>query len=108
MVSEPPAKEPLAPRRNWYTRTPLYIRILIGVALGILTGLYLHDASLAFRDGGKLFIDLLKALATPLIFFAVIDAFLRTHIPAKKGLTLVCISLVNATVAIIIGLSVAN
>ena len=52
-------------------------------------------------------IDLLKALATPLIFFAVIDALARTFIPARKGIKLICISVVNAVVAIIIGLGIA-
>ncbi len=55
-----------------------------------------------------LVIRLLKALATPLILFAVLDAFLRTRIPAKKGVKLIAISLINATVAVTIGLTVAN
>jgi Na+/H+-dicarboxylate symporter len=57
---------------------------------------------------GMLIIQLLKALATPLILFAVLDAFVRTHIPAKQGLRLLMISAVNAIVAITIGLGVAN
>ena len=61
-----------------------------------------------FQAVGMLVIRLLKALATPLIFFAVTDALLKTHIPPKKGLTLVSISAINAVVAIVIGLSCAN
>jgi Na+/H+-dicarboxylate symporter len=59
-------------------------------------------------DIGMLVITLLKALATPLILFAVLDAFLRTRIPAKKGAKLVAISLLNAAVAVAIGLTIAN
>jgi len=98
---------PLEKRRG----IPLYIRILIGVALGTLVGMVARarewDVS-ALREIGMLVITLLKALATPLILFAVLDAFLRTHIPARKGAKMVAIGLVNAFVAIVIGLGVAN
>lgn len=98
---------PLEKRRG----IPLYIRILIGVALGTVVGMAARgndwDVS-AFRDIGMLVITLLKTLATPLILFAVLDAFLRTRIPARKGAKMVVISLVNAFVAIVIGLGVAH
>jgi Na+/H+-dicarboxylate symporter len=94
---------------NKIERVPQYIRILIGVTLGIGAGLVIsRDLASEFNDFGMLAIRFLKALATPLILFAVLDAFLRIHIPAVKGLKMVCISLVNAAVAIAIGLGVAN
>ena len=86
---------------------PLYIRILIGVALGIAAGATLRERAAPLSETGLLVIRLLKALATPLILFAVLDAFLRTRIPARKGAILIGISLMNALVAIVIGLSVA-
>ena len=104
-------------RKNFWTRIPLSFRILGAVALGIGTGALLGQPNPApwqpvflnkLGDVSKLFIDLLKALATPLIFFAVIDALVRTHIPPRKGFKMICISLVNAAVAIAIGLFLAN
>ncbi|MBI3855212.1 MAG: dicarboxylate/amino acid:cation symporter [Planctomycetes bacterium] len=103
--------EPDAKKR----RLPMYGRILLGAALGTAAGLALQDgrllpASLAEKSSeiGLMVIRLLKALAAPLILFAVLDAFLRTRIPARKGAQLLLISLVNAAVAILIGLTVAN
>ena len=87
---------------------PLYVRILIGAALGTLAGILWPRKVGWLGDIGILVITLLKTLATPLILFAVLDAFLKTRIPAQKGAKLVAISLVNATVAIVIGLTVAN
>ena len=87
---------------------PLYVRILIGVALGTLFGMFLPAPSATVSEFGRLVLVLLKALATPLILFAVLDAFIRTHIPAVKGLKLIGISLLNACVAISIGLSLSN
>lgn len=56
---------------------------------------------------GILVIRLLKALATPLVFFAIVDSFCRAQIPARKGLILLGICVVNAAVAgaVAIGLS---
>src|SRR5882724_8148436 len=87
---------------------PLYIRILIGIALGTVCGVALQEKAAPLGELGMLVIRLLKALATPLILFAVLDAFLRIRIPGKKGLLLICLSLVNACVAILIGLGVAH
>lgn len=103
-------------QKNAWTRIPLSFRILAAVALGILAGKLLGAGGPAWGPGlldelrelSGMFIDLLKALATPLIFFAVVDALTRTHIPPKKGAKLVLISGINAIVAIVIGLGIAN
>src|SRR5437899_6635452 len=97
----------LAPEKR-RLHLPLYVRILIGVALGTAVGVVWKSKAAPLGEIGMLVIILLKTLATPLILFAVLDAFMRTRIPAKQGAKLLAISFVNATVAIIIGLSVAN
>ncbi len=53
-------------------------------------------------------IGLIKTLAVPLLFFAVIDAFLRTHIPLRSGLILLAITLTNGALAIAIGLTLSS
>ena len=53
-------------------------------------------------------IGLIKMLATPLIFFAVVDAFLRSVIRARSGLIMIGISAVNAILALAIGMTLAN
>src|SRR5437660_1750168 len=63
---------------------PLYARILIGVILGIITGATLRERAAVLSDAGMLVITLLKTLATPLILFAVLDAFLRTRRTANR------------------------
>lgn len=90
---------------------PFYLRVLIGVALGTALGMLAQAQGFSVRalgDLGMLVITLLKTLATPLILFAVLDAFLRTRIPARKGVRLLGFSLLNATVAIVIGLGIAT
>jgi Na+/H+-dicarboxylate symporter len=94
---------------------PLYVRVLIGVALGALLGVLFgtkpYLGGLRNEDLGQLgmlVIRLLKALAVPLILFAILDAFARTRISARSGGRLILICLVNVSVAMAIGLVIMN
>jgi Na+/H+-dicarboxylate symporter len=96
-------------------RVPLYVRILAGVALGALLGVIFGEGPIVFHvttrhlgDLGLLVIRLLKALAVPLIFFAIVDAFVRTHLSARRGLRMIAICLLNVSVAMAIGLTIMN
>lgn len=101
-----------APHRR---SVPLSLRILAGVGAGavlgalfgagpILPGLTNQDLG----ELGLLFVRLLKALAVPLIFFAILDALLRSEIRIRSGAKLLLICLVNVSVAFAIGLSLLN
>jgi len=57
---------------------------------------------------GMFVIVLLKTLAIPLIFFAVLDAFISTVLPLRQGTRLILICLVNVSVAMAIGLTIMN
>lgn len=118
---------PQAPEKSisWSPLTwPLYVRVVIGVVLGAILGLLL---TLPNSDGTRsprelpfgwttadlgaiasLYIQLLSALATPLIFFAVVEAFVRTNITGRQGLKMFIICLVNIAFAFTIGLFILN
>jgi DAACS family dicarboxylate/amino acid:cation (Na+ or H+) symporter len=94
---------------------PLYARVLIAVALGTACGLVFGDGPILFGltnkhlgDLGLLVIRLLRAMAIPLIFFGVVDAFVRTDISGRQGLKLLAICGVNVTVAFLIGMTLIN
>ena len=96
-------------------RLPLYVRVLIGVALGTLCGLVFGEGPILLGltnkhlgDLGLLVIRLLRAMAVLLIFFAVVDAFVRTEISGKQGLKLVAICTVNVCIAFLIGMTLIN
>ena len=101
--------------RSTRARLPLYVRVLIGVAAGITLGVIFKTGpiigGLRNEDLGQLgllVIRLLKALAVPLILFAILDAFLRVNISARRGGWLIVICLCNVTVAFVIGLTLLN
>lgn len=101
-----PAPGPGDPGRR--AGKPLYLRILAGVAVGVLLGQQLGPRAAGLGEAGMLVIRLLKTLATPLIALAVVDALLRTRIPVRQGARLLGISALNAGVALAIGLGVAH
>ncbi|MDO9120037.1 MAG: dicarboxylate/amino acid:cation symporter [Nitrospira sp.] len=94
---------------------PLYTQVLIAVAcgacLGAIFGQDPYLGGLRNEQLGKLglfVVTLLKTLAIPLIFFAILDALIRTSIPLRQGGKLLVICLVNVSVAMAIGLAIMN
>jgi DAACS family dicarboxylate/amino acid:cation (Na+ or H+) symporter len=110
--SPPPAS---APARFRSLRIPLGVRVVLGVALGAALGVAFGTAPWLGRYGnedlgmlGMLVIRLLKALATPLILFAVLDSFLTTALNARTFGRFAAICLTNISVAMLIGLTILN
>ena len=93
---------------GFYQRTPLFARILVALVIGIVVGLAMGPRAAAFKPFSSVVLRLLGALATPLIFIAVVRALVKARISGKTGLRLVGLLLVNTVVAIVIGLAVAN
>jgi Na+/H+-dicarboxylate symporter len=91
-------------------KLPLAVQVLIGVGLGIAVGVFTGKGALTqnLGDLGMLVIKALRALAIPLVFFAILDAFVKTRIEGKKLGKLVLICLVNVSVAMAIGLTILN
>jgi DAACS family dicarboxylate/amino acid:cation (Na+ or H+) symporter len=111
----------------FWQRTPLYLRILAGCVLGVVVGavIYSLDASFAglgkpydkwtaewmvlpLEIPGKLVLRIMGALATPLVFIAIVQALMHAELPKGSAMRLVSLLLLNTLVAIVIGLAVAN
>ena len=105
-----PAPPVIAPgdRLAWYRRTPLYIRILVSLALGILVGELMGSRAVVFKPFSDVVLQLLRLLATPLILVAVIHALMKADVSGKTGARLFFFLITNTIVAILIGLFVAN
>lgn len=108
--SEPPERNPWNPL-TW----PLYLRVALGVAVGAVVGSLCGTRDIVLgwttNDFGvlaALYIQLLTTLATPLIFLAIVEAFVHTHISFRHGLRMLLICGVNIAVAFAIGLTILN
>jgi Na+/H+-dicarboxylate symporter len=89
-------------------RFPMVARIIIGIVLGVLVGEVFGRKAEPLSQIGSVILDMIKGLAGPLLLFAVLDAFLRTRVEARSAGLMVTISLINATIAIAIGLTLSN
>jgi Na+/H+-dicarboxylate symporter len=102
-------------RTDSWISLPLYTQVLIAVTCGALLGVTFGQepylGSLRNEHLGKLglfVVTLLKTLAIPLIFFAILDALIRTSLPLRQGGKLLVICFVNVSVAMAIGLVIMN
>src|SRR4029450_12115866 len=100
----------------WHpARWPLYLRVLLGVIAGAAVGLIFGNREIAcewtnahFAQIATLYIQVLPALATPLIFFAIVEAFVKTEITGRQGAKMFLICALNIAVAFFIGLVILN
>lgn len=89
-------------------RIPLYAAILGAMALGLAAGPWLGGYSDFLGEIGKLVITLIKTVATPLLFFAILNAILTTEVKGKAALRMVGLAVFNTAIALAIGLALSN
>jgi Na+/H+-dicarboxylate symporter len=103
--------------RPWWLRIPLTLQIAIALVLAVSLGIALGAGNPSADNAtlitnlaipAELILKALRALATPLILVAVLHTFMTTNIPGTAGRRLAVLLLTNTTVAILIGLLVAN
>src|SRR6476646_2852459 len=96
---------------------PLYGQIMIALVLAVGLGILLGAGEVGAEKAElinhltipcTLVLKALRALATPLIFLAVLHSFLTASIPGRSGRRLAFLLLTNTLVAILVGLFVAN
>ncbi|MFM7321486.1 MAG: dicarboxylate/amino acid:cation symporter [Armatimonadota bacterium] len=111
---------PDPPRPHGRRLPPLWTQVLAAAVAGALLGSLLGKegpfgpdptrAELLKSLGavGILVIKALRALAVPLVFVAILDAFAKTRIPARRFGRLAAVCLLNVSVAMAIGLTLLN
>jgi len=102
---------------DWYFKTNLLARILVGLVLGAIVGIILGfspDAIKPFVDNSKffgdLFVRLLKMIVNPVILFSLIAgaASIAPSRLGRVGVKIMVYYLLTSALAVIIGLIFAN
>lgn len=89
-------------------RVPLIAQLLLATVAGAITGRIFGPRAAALGDAALIFVDVLKLLATPLVFVAIVDTFVSTRLPLRRALVLLPISALNALVAAAIAIGLAH
>jgi DAACS family dicarboxylate/amino acid:cation (Na+ or H+) symporter len=91
-----------------HTEPSLTGKILVAMAVGALTGSVFGAHVVSLGMVGKLFIQLIKVLAVPLVFFSIVDALITAKLSWSGARKLVTVVAINTTVALLIGLTLSN
>lgn len=92
-----------------YRRIPLYLKILTGLILGLIVGVLIDkDVARHLNQPAVLILRVLGAIAPPLILVAVIRALMTANVKGRLAGKMIGLLMLNTTVAILIGLMVAN
>jgi DAACS family dicarboxylate/amino acid:cation (Na+ or H+) symporter len=78
--------------------------MLVGGLLGALLG----PRASPLGQLGTLVIQLIKAIATPLLFFTIAHAITTTDVPARAGMRMLVLAVVNASIALTLGIALSN
>jgi DAACS family dicarboxylate/amino acid:cation (Na+ or H+) symporter len=87
---------------------PLSLQIIAAMLVGGVVGPLLGARAAALGEIGRLVIQLIKAAATPLLFFAIVQAILKTEVKGRAGLRMLTLATLNAAVAVTIGILLSN
>ncbi|MEI8281403.1 MAG: dicarboxylate/amino acid:cation symporter [Armatimonadota bacterium] len=99
------------PSKNAYQRIPLYVKIIVGLVLGAILGIVGKQIGfdpIQLKWISDLVMRVLRLLATPLIFSAVLGSIVTANVSGKKAGRLMFLLATNSVVAILVGLLVAN
>ncbi|MAR73537.1 MULTISPECIES: dicarboxylate/amino acid:cation symporter [unclassified Halomonas] len=91
-----------------WRRIPLWQKILVGLALGVLVGTLMGESASVFKPIGDIFISAIKMLIVPLVFSTLVVGITAMRDPQKMGrigARTIALYLVTTAFAIAIGLA---
>jgi len=91
-----------------FSKIPLATRILVGLLFGAGAGLVAGPKAAALGVVGKVYIDLIKMMAIPLVFLSITDAVISTTISWRSAGRWLLIIAVNTSLALMLGLAISN
>jgi Na+/H+-dicarboxylate symporter len=86
----------------------LPVSIIAAMCVGAVVGVALGPHATPLGVFGKLFVQLIKMMAIPLVFFSILEALVATSISWKSAGKLLIVVAINSTCALLIGLTLSN
>jgi Na+/H+-dicarboxylate symporter len=88
--------------------TSIAVLIVCAMVAGMLAGVLFGERMVPLGSVGTLFIQLIKAVAVPLVFISIVDALVSTSLSLRTASRWLLVVTINTTCALIIGLTIAN
>lgn len=98
----------VAQRKPERTRFPLAVQIVIGMVLALMLGPFLGRFERELNEAAKMVIQVIKGVATPLLFLAIVAAIARAELTSAAGFRLLGFAVTNTCIALCIGLGLSN
>jgi Na+/H+-dicarboxylate symporter len=89
-------------------RFPLHVQIIAAIGVGLVVGPLLGKDAVGLGELGTVVISLIKAAATPLLFFSIVNAILTTELRGRSAFRLLFWAFLNASIALTLGLLISN
>jgi len=89
-------------------RLSFTVRIVVAMVCGLLAGWVFGSGIIFLGAIGKLYIQVIKVLAVPLVFFSIMEAVISTAISWREARFWSIVILCNTTCALVIGLTLSN
>ena len=86
----------------------LSFQIILALILGAVVGKIFGTSLSGLGEIGKVVITLIKAAATPLLFFVILSSILTSEISGKLGTKLIMITSFNSILALTIGIGLSK
>lgn len=87
---------------------PIYSQTILAMVLGAFTGVLLGPKAGELGVAAKYIIELIKTVATPLLFLAIFDAFVSVNLKGRGFFWLLFVCLFNALCSITIALTISH
>lgn len=107
-ASEPSAPGPADEPESRPGGVPLYVWVLIAVALAIPAGMLLGARAAGLDLLSKLILNAIKAIGTPLVVLAILSAIVTSELRGRQAARMMLYYLINTLAAMLIGLALCN
>ncbi|MDR0238033.1 dicarboxylate/amino acid:cation symporter [Acinetobacter sp.] len=95
---------------NWWKNQKLYVKILIGVILGIFVGFAFGEKTAFLNPVGDIFLRLLQVIIVPVVFFCLVSGMTKLENIEKLrtiGVKAVCFYITTGFLSTVVGVTAA-
>ncbi len=90
---------------------PLWLKVFIGLIMGVIVGVVLGPKAVALKPFGTIFINLIKMVIVPLVFFSIVSAITglaNSNNLSRMGFKAILLYVFTSLISVILGFIFSN